>query len=143
MRLVYQTKFGGNDAPLEEQGNCFQACVASILELPIEEAFDCRSYADNGWFDEFNKWLSKYDLGCIAFDHSIEKPLACSEIKGYAIMECKSETLYHGERHVVIIKDGSLVHDPNRHAQRQGECQGFYLLVSLDVARQIRLPNKV
>lgn len=143
MKPVYQTRFGGLKAPFEERGNCFQACVASILEIPLEEAFDCRTWEDETWFDKFNDWLSKYGLVCIAFDHNDKKPLACTEIKGYAIMECKSETLYHGEYHVVVIKDQEVVHDPNPNAIRVGECQGFYLFVPLDPARQIRLPSKV
>jgi len=142
MKPVFQTRFGGYESPVEEQGNCWQACVASILEIPLEEAFDNRQYTDKNWFDRFNEWLEKYGLACIAFDHSKDKPLTCSEIKGYAIMKCKSETLYQGERHVVIIKDQNVVHDPNPHATRQGDCQGFYLFVPLDPARQIRLPNK-
>jgi len=135
MMKVYQTKFGGSDAPLEEQGNCFQACVASILEIPLEEAFDCKLYPDDEWFDKFNEWLTKYGLACIMFDHSKEKPVAATKVLGYAIMDCMSTTLYHGEHHVVIIKDEEVVHDPNPHAEgRIGDCQGFSLLVPVNVA---------
>ncbi|MCH6575571.1 MAG: hypothetical protein IH795_10285, partial [Bacteroidetes bacterium] len=40
---VNQTKFGGSDAPIEEQGDCFRACLASILELALDEVFDDKS----------------------------------------------------------------------------------------------------
>ena len=129
MIKVYQTKFGGKDALLEEQGNCWQVCIASILELPLEEAFDCRKYSDNGWFGRFNEWLLPKGLYCIRFDHSVEKPIACSQIIGYAIMACMFSTLY---QHVVIIKNQEVVHDPNPHAKgRLGECRGFYLILPI------------
>ena len=132
MIKVYQTKFGGKDALLEEQGNCWQVCIASILELPLEDAFDCRPYSDEVWFDKFNKWLLYRGLYCISFDHSADKPLACSQIIGYAIMDCMSTTLYHGEHHVVVIKNQEVVHDPNPRAEgRLGECRGLYLILPI------------
>lgn len=139
MKPVYQTKFGGSDAPLEEQGNCFQACIASILEIPLEEAFDCRPYPDDLWLNKFNEWLKPWNLVCISFDHNKEKPIPCSEVLGYHIMACMSKTLYHGEHHVVVIYNQDVVHDPNPHANGQlGDCQGFFLLVSLNAARNVR-----
>ena len=66
MFKVNQTCFGGKDAPLEQQGNCFQACVAMVLQIPLEEAFDSRNIQDDGdWVGEFNKWLERYGLGCV------------------------------------------------------------------------------
>lgn len=37
MRPVKQTLFGGPDGPIEEIGNCYPACIASILEIPLED----------------------------------------------------------------------------------------------------------
>jgi len=130
MIKVNQTTFGGKDAPLSEQGDCFQACVASILEIPLEDAFDCRPYPDETWFDKFNEWLRPRGLYCIIFDHTAEKPLACTQILGFAIMDCMSTTLYQGEHHVVVIHNQEVVHDPNPHAGgRLGDCQGFMLIL--------------
>ena len=142
MIKVSQTKFGGHGSPLEEQGNCFQACVASILEIPLEEAFDCRPYPDGTWFDKFNEWLKPYGLYCIAFDHTKEKPVTCTQVAGYAIMDCMSTTLYHGEHHVVVILNQKVVHDPNPHAGVQvGECQGFMLILPINPVA-VQAPGK-
>ncbi len=136
MNPIFQTKFGGKDAPLGEQGNCVQACVASLLEIPLDEAFDSRPYSDEIWFDEFNKWLGRRGLYCIAFDHSVEKPLMCTQIMGYAIMDCMSVSLYQGEHHVVIIKNQEVVHDPNIYAEgRLGDCKGFFLILPFSPAK--------
>ena len=48
MKPVMQTKFG----PVE--GNCFCACLASMLELPIE---DIPFYHDVNWFKNYNDFL--------------------------------------------------------------------------------------
>jgi hypothetical protein len=37
VKPVMQTLFGGCDAPRELLGNCYPACVASILEIPLTE----------------------------------------------------------------------------------------------------------
>lgn len=37
MKPVMQTKRGGSGAPPEERGDCLAACLASLLEVPIED----------------------------------------------------------------------------------------------------------
>ena len=138
MAGVFQTRFGGSNAPLEEQGNCFQACVATVLRIPLSEAFDCRPIPGERWFAEFNEWLEQYGLGCIFLEAQNETVLA-TILKGVHIAEHMSETLYNGERHAVVIIDGALVHDPNPYAERQGKLQGVYLFVPLEACRMVRL----
>lgn len=50
-----QTNAGG-------RGNCMAACLASILEIPIEEVPDYRAVESAGgsWMNAFNTWLSKH-----------------------------------------------------------------------------------
>lgn len=58
MKPVMQTKFG-------EEGNCWTACLASILELDIAYVPDfVNIYQDSEmrWFYEAQKWLRKMDL---------------------------------------------------------------------------------
>jgi len=137
MKKIYQTTFGGVDAPKEERGNCWQACVASILEVPLDEAFDCRPYWDQNdgkWFDDFNAWLKKYGLACIAMDHTEEKPLPSTAFMGYHLGEFTSRTLTNGETHICVIHNGDVVHDPNPRAKDIGDAKGIYLFVPLDPA---------
>lgn len=141
MKPVYQTRFGGIDTPQEEQGNCFQACVASVLELPLEEAFTNIPYEQvNGgkpgeWFDKFNEWLARYGLGCIAIDVDKDNPPAYSTLLGYHIAQVDSVTLRHGDAHVVVIYNGEVVHDPNPNAESLGKMRGYYLFVTLNPSR--------
>lgn len=142
MKRVYQTGFGPSYAPIGEQGNCFQACVASILEIPLEEAFDCRSYTNENWFDAFNKWLSSYNLAAILGNVPPVEHFRMSALKGYHLAQVKSTTLPEGQDHMVVMKDGKFVHDPNPHAETIGEMQGFYLLITLDPALPLKQIGK-
>ncbi len=147
MIKVNQTRFGGLDKPISEQGNCFQACLASILEIPLEKAFDCvpfdqpqdhkcgEKYEHQLWYLEFEKWLTKFGLGCIYLEFKPTQP-AVTILTGYHIAEVKSSTLENRETHCVVIHNSDLAHDPNPNSKVNGDdLLGVYLLVPLDVAR--------
>ena len=53
-RCVPQTKFG-------MEGNCFSACIASILGLSIEQVPEFTEEA-GGWFFRWQVWLKQYGL---------------------------------------------------------------------------------
>ena len=131
MIKIYQTKFGGIDAPIGKRGNCWQASVASILELPLEEVPDIQEW-DEGlhWFDEFRKWLEQYGLGAIGLATG-----GNITIQGYHIMECKSTTLEKGEMHVVVGLNQEVVHDPNPNATAIGEVVDYIIFTALDPAK--------
>ncbi len=135
MKPVDQTKFGGINAPVDEQGNCWQAAVASVLEIPLEEAFDVRQH-DQGelhWWGIWLAWLAGYGLGCLFFPWN-EATGPGTEAVGYHMAETESMTLKNGETHVVVLKDGEVVHDPNAKAEAVGKIIGVYMFVPLDVA---------
>lgn len=139
MFKVDQTQFGGKDAPAEQQGNCFQACVATLLQIPLEEAFDSRYIEAEDWIGEFNKWLEPYGLGCVFLYYSEEHPLKTTGFKGIAIAELMSATLYNGERHVVVVRDHlDLLHDPLPGAKEQGDLQGVYVFSPLEPYKMAR-----
>ena len=63
--FVQQEQTGTSDSPYEQQGGCFRACVASLLAIPYEDAFDAGAafqQADEGgphWWDAFYDWTSE------------------------------------------------------------------------------------
>ena len=127
MKPVYQTKFKGIDAPIGERGNCWQAAVASILELPLEEVPDIQAYDDDMvWFDEFREWLNQYGLSAIGFTPG------GIDIQGYHLIECKSTTLKNGELHVVVGLNEKVVHDPNPHATSIGKPVDYIVFTLLN-----------
>jgi hypothetical protein len=110
---VYQDKFG------KPEGNCFAACVASILELSLH---DIRGWAsaytafctriekgeaeeeDESWWLTFQEFLDPLGYHAVWFADPWNAPV------GWAIAQG------HGPRgldHSVIVNSGELVHDPH------------------------------
>ncbi len=105
MKPVYQTKFGGLSAPPSEQGNCLQACLASLLEIPLEEAFDVRPYDDGCWAGPLNKWLAQFGLHFMSVLYNPE-----FEYPGYTLLGGNHKA--SGIPHVQVCYNGEMVHDP-------------------------------
>jgi len=98
MQATDQTTFG------EGLGNCFSACVASILELPIEDVpfFG----ADELWWTRFSEWLEARNLYAVCLKHRAGRAPV-----GYHILSGKSP---RGEfMHSVVAKGEDIVHDPH------------------------------
>lgn len=148
MKKVYQTRFGGTDSPVSEQGNCFQASVASVFEIPLEEAFDCIPYSrkddvgkpvdESLEFIEFNTWLSKYGFQSV-FVQAFPMP-RMTTLRGFHLLEVESTSLKNGESHIVVIQDGEVVHDPNPNAKEIGKTVGVYLIVPMNPADRVNKP---
>src|SRR5271154_3985606 len=94
-------------------GNCLSACVASILEMPIDqvphfvERHDSRDYL---WMGRLNSWLSR--LGLCA---SYLEPGSCDMTPDFHILYGLSVL---GNEHAVVGHAGRVIHDP--HPSRTG-----------------------
>jgi hypothetical protein len=108
-----QTRFGS------AEGNCFSACVASILEIPLE---DVPQFMVGDWWANFTAWceprgiIPKYwpargwcDLDPVRVFLGVPT--------GYAIMSGESPR-HPGVLHAVVALDGAIAHDP--HPSRAG-----------------------
>lgn len=103
MTPVMQSKLYAGDAI--HNGNCFAACLASLLELPLwaippfEDMF-----ARSDWMERVQWWLL----------HMFSRTLV--RIDGDS-QPCKfyiaSGMSARGVRHSVIYSDGQMVHDPH------------------------------
>lgn len=95
---VYQTLTTLNDG----RGNCFMACVASIMELPLRDVPAIASDLKGGdFFRALEDWLIPQGL-------FINRHECSCAAKGWSI---RSGTL-HGTGHVVVAWNGDLAHDP-------------------------------
>ncbi len=136
MKKVYQTKFGGVDAPDEQKGDCWQAAIASILEIPLEESFDIVPFwDDDGWFDKFVRWLIPYGMSCVGYDVDESGRVGNLPPQGYHLIETESTTLKNGERHILVGCNGKVVHDPNPNATSVGKPMIWYVFTALDPAK--------
>ncbi len=99
MQPVMQTEFG------EPLGNCWQACIASVLEIPLSEV----PPPQEDWADTWNTvwtWLAARGIGIFVADLSEDYDWPA----GIYIVTGKAD---RGFGHAVVYESGQLVHDPH------------------------------
>lgn len=126
---VDQTRFYEPDLPVDQQrGNCLQAVLASLLDLPLENVpHFVQQDVDSGgrlfWWECMRLWLLE-DHGWILHGAELETH------PGEHLMVSGVSPRGGGKiHHVVIYKDKKMVHDP--HPDRTGllsvdQCWGFH-----------------
>lgn len=116
MKPVMMTKFG------MPRGNCFQACLASIFEVPLADVPEPNwdEIGSDEWAEPFRAWLARRGMCMVtvgAFEDRGPGHEAQLEAPGYCIMNCLvlgSPELENGAewRHAVVTLDGRIVHNP-------------------------------
>lgn len=101
MKPVFQTTFG------VPTGNCFNAAVASILELDEIPAIDPTGADEEAWRKDWTRFFTErgYTWDAITYD---EKNWGTFP-KGYSIANVE---LAPGVLHAIVMLDGEPVHDP-------------------------------
>ena len=97
-------------------GNCFTACVASILELPLNAVPHFVLYGDE-WWDVFLTWLAELGLSATFYTSGDDYVPP-----GWTIAGGPSKR-FAGKMHACVALDGVVVHDP--HPSRDGLPQGI------------------
>lgn len=104
MTPTMQTKFG-------REGNCFAACVASILEVPIATVLDVPHRGD--WFPEFQAWLlSKHNLHAFCFPATKAMQQWMVKVFDRHYIASGNSPRLSNTLHAVVAYKGELVHDP-------------------------------
>ncbi len=126
MKPIDQNTFG---AP---GGNCFSACVASLLEISINEV-PYFMEDQNDWWDYFSEWLKPFGFYPLCF---VLKQSNFYHPSGYHILSGQSS---RGPHSVVAFKD-EIIHDP--HPEREGLLtrDDIIILVPFDPSKTL---NKV
>lgn len=122
MKPIDQTQF--YDEEKGTSGDCWRACLASILELDITSVphFVAEDRAGGGhWFFETEKWLARRNLWIFEKHLSdgtgwIGPIIEGKSGIGYFILNGKSPRGEH--LHSVVAQGGNMVHDP--HPSRAG-----------------------
>lgn len=125
MKPVDQTTFG------HPGGNCYSACVASLLELPIEDVPYFMGEPANEWSKRLDEWLAPRGFYALHYEINPENRAYYDREKlwpkGFYILGGKSP---RGD-HAVVARGRDMVHDP--HPSRAGltDTDGFTLLIPL------------
>lgn len=104
MTPVYQTIF------TPPHGNCLQACVASLLNLRLEDVPNFMLTPGPDWYDGFVSYMLQHNLYPIYIDADAVTEDGRSPI-GYHLIQGKSPRGQHD--HVVVAHEGDIVHDPH------------------------------
>lgn len=136
MKPIDQTVFGAG------KGNCFAACVAAVLELPIEKVPNfCVDFGEE-WFAELEKWLEPFGLAAVSFcfDHGrqVSDPEVLSgffngERSFYVRKDVPlilSGLNPDGVAHSVVL-DGTTIHDPNPRRRGLASYRDIIALVAI------------
>lgn len=95
-------------------GDCFAACIASLLEMPLEEVPNFCAEGEEWPINAIN-WYRGQGFAILEFDYSDQPDsVAIAEMKslgGYCIVSGQSSRF--DCLHAVIYKDGELIHDPS------------------------------
>jgi hypothetical protein len=116
MKPVDQTLFGVGE------GNCFAACVASILELNLDSVPNfCADNADTEWYMQFIKWLAPRGLAPLTqqFPGDPDNFMAWVRKCAPRIPWIAGGPTERGMHCCVYVGD-QLVHDPNPNHGRKG-----------------------
>lgn len=103
MKPVDQTTFGHG------KGNCFSACVASVLERRLEDVPYFMSRGD-AWFEYLVEWCAEQHIG-VEFSTEFPAPPDRHVIIG-------GVSPRSGKGHACVALNGEIVHDP--HPDRTG-----------------------
>jgi hypothetical protein len=135
---VFQDKTVKNDG----HGNCFHACVASILELPLRKVANFTTIEPGEWFKRWAVWLG--DRGFkLTHSRGGEAP------SGYSIATVFTERTYPADHplkpgariaHACVAFDGVVVHDPYPLPTQEREIRYYAMIVPLTESEQ-RLHN--
>jgi hypothetical protein len=121
MTPVYQTRFSRDG----DKGNCWAACLASVVGCRLSEVPDTRERDKGAWFDITADWLRTLGLS-IECHHDVPK--------GWAIA-C-GDSVRGDWLHSVIVWDGKMIHDPHPEGSGiKGQAKFYFVIQSIPVVK--------
>lgn len=122
-----------NDPSTGTVGDCWRACIASVIGCPITEVpHFVRDHGDDGWFEATNSWLAERYGETVRYAPVDTWPPDLSTRRPYVILNGGSP---RGEFAHCVVADaasGEMVHDP--HPSRVGiaSVTGAFALVPVE-----------
>lgn len=113
MKGVLQTQFeipkDRLDVAPERTGNCFQAALASVFEVGLEDVPHFMALPPSvDWWEALQAWLRERGLCAIYIDAKADT--MTPQYAGYYLSSGKSP---RGSGHTVVAYQGKMVHDPH------------------------------
>jgi hypothetical protein len=121
------------------------ACLASILELPIEAVPNfCESGSDDSdYWNACRAWLRQFGLGIITLTFTDAAQWRQLRLDGYHIVSGPSPRL-EGMHHATVWHKGKMVHDPHPDQTGIVKPEALDMLYLLDpIALKTREPSSL
>jgi hypothetical protein len=115
---------------LGERGDCMRACLASILDLPLDDVPDFVNEGDPAfWFGRAQSWLRPQGKRMVWVDPSIAPFVNVDE----AVLHIKvgfanRASIALNETHAVVGLGETIVHDPHPSRAGLAEVREFFFL---------------
>ena len=125
MKPVMQTVFDS------VKGNCLQASLASVLEVPLDDVPDLAERDD--WYEAMNAWLREtygIEMVCVPVGGWIPPGIHLTGGDGGRWIE-----------HIVVGKDGMKIHDPYPKSEGLSEEKQHWLFVVVNPANLQRIKS--
>ena len=107
MLPVFQSRFGPPDVSLEEQGDCFTACLCSLLHVPLDVAPRVDLTGDL-WWPAMLDFVARHNYALLRLQPEWERAMGPET---HYIASGKSP---RGDfLHSVVKRGGELAHDPH------------------------------
>lgn len=110
-----------------QQGNCMQACVASLFNIPMADVPNFA--AEKQWFKSFREFICAkgyvINSRVKTADGELHVPTGLHLVSGKSSRGCE---------HMVIYKNGKLFHDPHPSNEGIEKVLEFWMLLPLDPA---------
>jgi hypothetical protein len=110
MTAQKQTRLSDPEHP--KKGNCFTACLASILDMPIEQVPNFIDFGQD-WFEPFYKFLREHGFEYHGLRHGTDALTYEPGIDGYYIVGGKSHREFAMSGHAVVFRHGKMIFDPH------------------------------
>lgn len=107
---IDQTIMRGTEGPV--RGNCLQACVASVLELPLDDVPHFAMSPD--WLLDMDRFLARFGLGVLLVRAGADWNFYADELPYLVAGKSPRGDWLHS----VIFAGGKMIHDP--HPSREG-----------------------
>ena len=114
MKPIMQTKFGTDWNDPSTAGDCMSACIASVLELSLEDVPNFMEAGEEGWWDAMQVWLGLRGFAYVEINAtglpSLSRPeIGIPDDQVYFVVGISPRETPH----VVLYKGNKLAHDPN------------------------------
>lgn len=133
MRPVFQTRMGTDQtSPREEWGDCWEASIASVLELPLEDVpvIVANPDPESNWWVLTELFLSQFGLGIVTVS-PFEGWFPC----GVHLITGPSPR--GNWLHTVVGRDGEIVHDPHPSGDGVLSVKSYEVFHLLDPAKAV------